>query len=181
MDRAHATNNQPPARVWVAGGAVSGTARDNDRMHRARPAQHAVRARRPRSPTAPARKMQTPARRLHTRANARRTRRTRLLVDASARKNSPRYLHALERRLPTDCAPQPAAAIAGHRRAAGERCTLVDGRDSSAIQARRALAVQCGVGQVLGSGGAPLGHATRAGGRNPDASSRPDVQSCPMT
>ena len=50
----------------------------------------------------------------------------------------------------------------------------------AATQARRALAVQCGVGQVLGSGGAPLGHATRAGGRNPDASSRPDVQSCPM-
>ena len=141
---------------------------------RARTAQHAVRARRPRRRT-----MQTAARRLHTAANAQRTRRTRLLVDASALESS--TARSPRAGPQTDCAPQPAAAIAGHRRATDGPRASVALSSRAATQARRALAVQCGVGQVLGSGGAPLGHATRAAGRNPDASSRPDVQSCPMT
>ena len=93
---------------------------------------------------------------LHTAANAQRSRRTRLLVDASARKNSPRYLHALERRLPTDCAPQPAAAIAGHRRATDGPRASVALSSMAAIQAlfKRGVRWRCSAGSGKCSGAA---------------------------
>ena len=147
-------------------------------MHRARPAQHAVRARRPRSPTAPARIMQTPARRLHTRANAQRTRRTRLHVGRriGAEKftaQSPRARTTASDGLRSSaCSSLPLPSPDTHgRRARVAFSSIVEGRDSRRAWAG-GLAVQRGVGQVLGSGGPPLGHATRLAGRHPDASSK---------